>query len=60
MEGIDGSQHNRDENLKRDAERDAWLQSQDYVVLRFWNHEIFTSLDVAILAISTYKKSKTK
>jgi very-short-patch-repair endonuclease len=43
---LDGSQHNRDENQLKDAARDAWLLTQGYLVLRFWNHEVFESLDV--------------
>ncbi|MGY6708625.1 MAG: endonuclease domain-containing protein [Rhizobiaceae bacterium] len=42
---IDGAQHGFDDNLKRDAERDRWLESQGYRVLRFWNHEVKKELD---------------
>ncbi|MEX8520814.1 MAG: endonuclease domain-containing protein [Leptothrix sp. (in: b-proteobacteria)] len=34
---LDGSQHL--DQPEHDAVRDAWLQSQGFVVLRFWNHE---------------------
>ena len=36
---LDGGQHNEAES--RDKERDAWLRKQGYIVLRFWNHEVF-------------------
>ena len=35
---LDGSQH---AESAYDAERDAWLTSRDFVVLRFWNNEVF-------------------
>ena len=34
---LDGSQHL--DQSEHDAVRDAWLQSQGFVVLRFWNNE---------------------
>ena len=36
----DGAQHNES---PRDMLRDAWLASQGFHVLRFWNHEILSS-----------------
>ncbi len=33
----DGSQH---AGSLRDEKRDAWLEREGFVVLRFWNHEI--------------------
>ncbi|MFL5075437.1 MAG: DUF559 domain-containing protein, partial [Microvirga sp.] len=35
---LDGSQH---AESAYDAERDAWLRSRDFVVLRFWKNEVF-------------------
>jgi very-short-patch-repair endonuclease len=35
---IDGGQHC--ESVGYDWQRDAWLRSQGYRVLRFWNHEV--------------------
>jgi len=35
---LDGGQHADD---VRDAGRDAWLRTQGFEVLRFWNNEIF-------------------
>jgi very-short-patch-repair endonuclease len=40
---VDGGQHN--ENQRSDARRDAWLSSEGYKVLRFWNNEILTEID---------------
>jgi very-short-patch-repair endonuclease len=40
---IDGSQHA--EQTEYDRHRDAWLRSQGYTVLRFWNHEVMHQLE---------------
>lgn len=39
----DGGQHR--EQAKYDARRDAWLTSQGFTVLRFWNNEILANTD---------------
>ncbi len=43
----DGGQHL---NSEGDAVRDAWLASQGFRVLRFWNHEILRDTD-SVLAV---------
>jgi len=40
---IDGGQHA--EQAEYDRHRDAWLRSQGYTVLRFWNHEVMHQLE---------------
>ena len=40
---IDGDQHAG--QTEYDQHRDAWLRSQGYTVLRFWNHEIMQQLE---------------
>ncbi len=40
---LDGGQHA--EQAVYDAERSAWLQSQGFRVLRFWNHEVLTDVE---------------
>jgi very-short-patch-repair endonuclease len=35
--GVDGGQHNQDQQRADDAERSAWLQKQGFRVLRFWD-----------------------
>jgi very-short-patch-repair endonuclease len=45
---VDGSQH---EGSEQDRERDAWLTSVGYRVLRFWNIDAFKALDGTLLAI---------
>lgn len=46
---VDGGQHN--EVVFRDRQRDEWLRKQGFVVLRFWNHEVLTQIDVVKEAI---------
>jgi very-short-patch-repair endonuclease len=45
---LDGSQH---EGSTYDVKRDAWLRSQDFRVLRFWNNDVNAALDGTLMAI---------
>jgi very-short-patch-repair endonuclease len=40
---VDGGQHS--EQLHYDQDRDAWLRSQGYTVLRFWNNDVMQQLE---------------
>jgi very-short-patch-repair endonuclease len=40
---LDGGQHA--EQAEYDQERDAWLRSRGYTVLRFWNHDVMQQLE---------------
>ncbi len=40
---LDGGQHA--EQVEYDQHRDAWLRSQGYTVLRFWNNEVMQQLE---------------
>ena len=42
---VDGSQHGRPTNAERDAARTAWLASQGYRVMRFWNSDVTANID---------------
>ncbi len=42
---LDGGQHGEETGLRKDQERDRWLQSQGFKILRFWNNEIFKNID---------------
>lgn len=46
---VDGGQHAIDK--QRDQERDTWLGSQVFQVLRFWNHEVLGVIDGVIETI---------
>jgi very-short-patch-repair endonuclease len=39
---VDGSQHM---NSSADLQRDQWLNSQGYKVLRFWNNEVLQNIE---------------
>ena len=41
---IDGGQHQA-EQATYDQQRDAWLHSQGYTVLRFWNNDVMQNLE---------------
>ena len=42
---LDGAQHGHAKQARHDLARDRWFQSQGYIVLRFWNHEVKKELD---------------
>ena len=48
----DGGQHAQEK--EKDEERTAWLNSQGFTVLRFWNHEVLTNPDGVIETIMGY------
>ena len=39
---VDGGQHN---GSAHDAQRDAWLKSQGFEVLRFWNNDVLQNIE---------------
>ena len=45
---VDGGQHGSGLQLEQDKRRDAYLQSQGFCVLRFWNHEINQNMEGVI------------
>jgi very-short-patch-repair endonuclease len=40
---VDGGQHAVEK--EKDEERDTWLRSHGFKVLRFWNHEVLENTD---------------
>lgn len=56
---VDGGQH-AEQTAERDAGRSAWLQSQGYRVMRFWNHDVLRSPDVVGEAILAEARSRTR
>jgi very-short-patch-repair endonuclease len=48
---VDGSQHGRDDLLKRDEARTRWLEAEGYRVLRFWNNDLTGNMDGVLEAI---------
>ena len=50
---IDGGQH---AESKDDTVRDAWLRSQGFIILRFWNNEVLENRDEVVKKIIAYLK----
>jgi very-short-patch-repair endonuclease len=42
---LDGGQHALPEEIRKDKERDAWLEKEGYVVVRFWDSDVLENLD---------------
>jgi very-short-patch-repair endonuclease len=45
---LDGGQHGEDSARRYDAERTAFLQSQGYHVVRFWNAEVIQEIEAVL------------
>lgn len=41
---VDGGQHGTDAGIEADAARTAWLESQGYRVMRFWNNDVLEAI----------------
>jgi very-short-patch-repair endonuclease len=50
---VDGEVHDGAQQTARDQNRDAYLRSQDYVVLRFSNEQILSDTESVLKQIST-------
>ena len=51
---LDGSQHGETQAIAYDATRTAFLETEGYTVLRFWNNDITANLDGVITVIAPY------
>ena len=47
---VDGGQHAEKEY--GDAKRDAWLESQGFRVLRYWNNQLLNELNAVLMDIA--------
>ena len=45
---LDGGQHNEDDNIVKDNERTKYLESQGYIVIRYWNNDIMQNIDAVL------------
>ena len=48
---VDGGQHA--DEIYGDAERDTWIKSQNFRVLRYWNNQVLNELDAVLADISS-------
>ncbi|MEM7619859.1 MAG: DUF559 domain-containing protein [Pseudomonadota bacterium] len=51
---VDGGQHTFQGNLQKDKERQIWLESQGFCVVRFWNHDVFNNIQGVLEEISNF------
>ena len=49
---VDGGQHAERRHQINDHARTAWLNSQGYRVLRFWNNEILDNMEGTLAAVT--------
>jgi len=49
---LDGSQHIDDREI--DIERDNWLKSQGFTVLRFWNSEVMKNINGVLNVVNDF------
>ncbi len=56
---VDGGVHRDEETAARDRERDAWLGSRDYRVLRVTNDEVFADMASVIARIEAFVRVDT-
>ena len=52
---IDGGQHNEEKQINYDWTRTFKLIDDHFQVLRFWNNEVFTSIDDVLEGINRAK-----
>jgi very-short-patch-repair endonuclease len=55
----DGGQHGLPEGAEQDRIRDAFLESEGFQILRFWNSEIDENLEGVMEVISSKLKTPT-
>ena len=48
---LDGEQHAKPAQKTHDETRDHWLKAQGYTVIRFWNGDVFNSLNSVLDSI---------
>jgi very-short-patch-repair endonuclease len=48
---VDGGGHAEDGQIGADMERTAFLNSQGYCVLRFWNNEVLSNVEGVMMTI---------
>jgi very-short-patch-repair endonuclease len=55
---VDGETHDFGARQRRDANRDRWLASRGYAVLRFTNDDVLSSLEGVVLTIRDAARSR--
>jgi very-short-patch-repair endonuclease len=42
---LDGGQHALPEGIPADRQRDAWLEEEGYIIVRFWDNDVLKNMD---------------
>lgn len=48
---LDGGQHTLPDEILKDKQRDAWLEKEGCIVVRFWDNEVLTNTSGVLEAI---------
>lgn len=48
---LDGGHHSQDETKRKDEKRQLWLNSQGFIVIRFWNNEVMRNIEGVLKTI---------
>ena len=56
---LDGGQHGEDKHRSRDEIRDSTVRSEGYRVMRFWNTDVLTDVDLIAESILAQLKAET-
>jgi len=57
---LDGGQHAEAAHRIKDTARDAYLRSQGFHVLRFWNHDVMSNIEGVLVHILQVIRSDAK
>ena len=53
---VDGGQHAS--QIEKDTERTAWLEAEGFIVLRFWNNEVFQQTNAVVEEIRRWLEER--
>jgi very-short-patch-repair endonuclease len=48
---VDGGQHAEAKGIARDDARTAWLESQGYRIIRFWNNDVLGNIEGVMIEV---------
>lgn len=56
---VDGGQHGMEDGFERDRRRTAWLETNGYRVIRFWNNDVLGNIEgvVEVIEMALAKES---
>ena len=57
---LDGSQHNQDDNIIYDSQRDNYLKNCGFTVIRIWNNDVYNNINGVIEHITNIINAPTR